>query len=449
MKKRKIFYVQQFDTVHCCAGGQIEFPDSALTGLEVWHSLSDQVVADGVQITNISDLSGNGITGTASGTGRTMKIESGLSNLKGILMNGTDDKITFNLNGTIRTVAVLYKFTGATSFHWNDGLLTQQDLSAPNFVIGHDGGELNYDCQLYFNGCSCTVIDVDETSDADFATCSTQHTLSPNNYYHLVILELSAGLAWATGLQWFQDRNVVDGSRNMSGVFCDGLIWDRVLTAQEKIDLVDYFKSARGYKRYKPTPNNIFILGDSNATGGYSGSTKAANTTQVLKNNLGANWNVSDFAIAGLSTPNAILQFNNVIVNQFITGFTKNIFIPISCANHLASGDAVTAAIALQSYTDLCDAARASGFTVLGITTYHRSGGISGTPAIFEANRVSVNASILTYHASNGELVADLAADPRLDDANDLTYFGVDGVHINAAGHAAVAELLEDKIILL
>lgn len=74
---------------------------------------------------------------------------------------------------------------------------------------------------------------------------------------------------------------------------------------------------------------------------------------------------------------------------------------------------------------------------VIGATT-NPSTSITGGD---ETNRVTGNGLVLADAGDAFEAVADLAADPRLDDPTDTTYYA-DGTHLTSAGAAAVAEVL-------
>lgn len=66
-------------------------------------------------------------------------------------------------------------------------------------------------------------------------------------------------------------------------------------------------------------------------------------------------------------------------------------------------------------------------------------------PADYETQRQTFNAYIRSNATATGYLVADLAADSRIGDvgdANNLTYFNADKVHMTNAGYAVVAEIV-------
>lgn len=99
------------------------------------------------------------------------------------------------------------------------------------------------------------------------------------------------------------------------------------------------------------------------------------------------------------------------------------------------SGDNLTAAQTLTLMEAYHDARRAAGFdktimcTVPHSTIYDADG---------QTQRAALNAAIRT--SSHWDAVADLAADARLSDATNLTYFEADQLHLKTAGAAVGAE---------
>lgn len=64
-----------------------------------------------------------------------------------------------------------------------------------------------------------------------------------------------------------------------------------------------------------------------------------------------------------------------------------------------------------------------------------------------DTERLAYNAAIVTDTSGVFDDVVDLAADPRLDDHDDLAYFDPDQTHWNAAGANAGAQLLRPTLV--
>lgn len=75
---------------------------------------------------------------------------------------------------------------------------------------------------------------------------------------------------------------------------------------------------------------------------------------------------------------------------------------------------------------------------VLGTTT-HPSGSIT---AGNETERQDGNSRVMADASNAFDYSVDVAADPRLDDPTDLTYYNADQIHLTNAGGAVMAELM-------
>lgn len=99
-------------------------------------------------------------------------------------------------------------------------------------------------------------------------------------------------------------------------------------------------------------------------------------------------------------------------------------------------------------YNDLasyCATAQADGFLVTVATIINRG---NGEPT-FESERTILNDLLRLNYATFANGLVDLAADPRLEDYNDLTYFTSDTVHLNDNGYNVVQELTTTQIAIL
>lgn len=121
-------------------------------------------------------------------------------------------------------------------------------------------------------------------------------------------------------------------------------------------------------------------------------------------------------------------------VDQLVGNSEVAILVDIGCQKELATLG-LSAAQTLSEITDYMTARRAAGWdqivasTVPGSTFYD---------AAAETQRLALNDLIRASAAFDA--VIDLAADPRLDDGADLTYFA-DGVHFTAEGADVAASI--------
>ncbi len=96
-----------------------------------------------------------------------------------------------------------------------------------------------------------------------------------------------------------------------------------------------------------------------------------------------------------------------------------------------------------------CQARRNAGFKAVVATILPRSN--AGTPAGFNAARLTLNTSIRDNWATFADALADLAANATIGDAGDeqnIIYY-TDLVHMTNAGYAIVAGIVKDAILTL
>jgi hypothetical protein len=97
-----------------------------------------------------------------------------------------------------------------------------------------------------------------------------------------------------------------------------------------------------------------------------------------------------------------------------------------------------TGATIYADYWAYTDAARAAGFDYVIATTITPSTSFSGP---VETQRLAANTAILADASNKFDAVCDFAADPRLDDPADTTYYTT-GLHFTNAGADVAAELM-------
>jgi lysophospholipase L1-like esterase len=107
------------------------------------------------------------------------------------------------------------------------------------------------------------------------------------------------------------------------------------------------------------------------------------------------------------------------------------------------SGD-FSGATAYGLLVTYCQDRQAAGEKVVVVNCLPRQN--VGTPAGFEAQRVIFNASIAANWATFADALADVAADARLSDPTDGTYFDADKVHLIAAGNAVIASIVKAAV---
>ena len=221
---------------------------------------------------------------------------------------------------------------------------------------------------------------------------------------------------------------------------------NRLLTTTEYKALQTFFIAKHNLYQKKL----IVCCGNSQTSGqGSTGgavqdqSTTGTNYPARLWNALASNWDVRIDAYPGRN----LTQMNaesplcaDMMQNK--AGMRK-VAVVWETTNTLMSNANVAATVSqLQTY---CLARKAAGFSVLVGTCLNRGDGYAN----FDADRQSVNASILANFATYADGVVDFAAVPELQTITNATYFDPDQIHLTNAGYQKAADTVTAKITAL
>lgn len=174
-------------------------------------------------------------------------------------------------------------------------------------------------------------------------------------------------------------------------------------------------------------------------------------------------WSVYPLQLALLYTDNRMISLPNVatggetladMTTEYATQIKpeydsrkgSNVLLLWGGTNDMARGvggdfSAASAYARLVSYGQT---AQADGFKMVAFTILPRQD--VGTPAGFEAERLIFNADVRANYLTFANALADVAADSRLQDPTNATYFNADLVHLTAAGYAVVAGIVKTAV---
>lgn len=150
-------------------------------------------------------------------------------------------------------------------------------------------------------------------------------------------------------------------------------------------------------------------------------------------------------ATLGAGGVRSLLATSGALLDGYLALYTRPVLVIWAATNDIGTNaylvDGGSAVTALTNMTTYIAARRAAvpGLRVIVLNLIDRA---SDAPSwavqkpIFNAGLGSVGA----------DAVVDVAADARLSNHADTTYFNVDGIHLNAAGEAVVWELLQPAI---
>jgi lysophospholipase L1-like esterase len=102
--------------------------------------------------------------------------------------------------------------------------------------------------------------------------------------------------------------------------------------------------------------------------------------------------------------------------------------------------------LTITNYWTYLDARRSAGFRTVAFTVLPCTSYALGAN---ETERSYVNAAIRAGWSAHASALVDVAADSRIGDDGDdtnLTYYNADGIHLNNAGYAVVAELAKAAV---
>lgn len=154
--------------------------------------------------------------------------------------------------------------------------------------------------------------------------------------------------------------------------------------------------------------------------------------------NVSAIFNV---AVAGQTTTQMLANGSTQVDSLFASG-KENIVIVLEGTNDLGMLQDATAVY--DNLIAYCNARRAAGFKVV-IGTIPPSIFFSGTQ---ETRRQTVNTNLRANWATFADALADFAADSRLSNNLNSTYY-TDGTHWTQAGCQAAAEIVAMALITL
>ncbi len=152
-------------------------------------------------------------------------------------------------------------------------------------------------------------------------------------------------------------------------------------------------------------------------------------------------WSVKSVGISGHTTLQRTAAFLNDVHPQFSQKYGRNIVAFFEVRNDVVV-NAATLEIAIANVQAYVTQARASGWEVMLATVPPNTTTTNGVNTIIP----QFNAWLLANSQWSDFPIVDLAADPSLDDASDLTFFNADGTHPTDAGYAAMASVFHDVV---
>lgn len=224
--------------------------------------------------------------------------------------------------------------------------------------------------------------------------------------------------------------NSAGSSAPWTGKLREVVVLTGVLSAGDRADLVAYFQR----RHAQGTRKGVVCVGDS-LTAGLGGTPYP----DQLQTSLGTDYQVSNMGIQGVHLDTEWVA-NRALVAYPTASHTLDAEVVLIGRNDLAASSR-TALQMEADFTTYWAARRAAGYRIVACTVY-----ASTFSAPQETERAALNTWMRTQ-SSAWDVLVDLAADARLADNTDLTYFGVDQVHLNSTGYGVVAGLVQPVVL--
>lgn len=187
--------------------------------------------------------------------------------------------------------------------------------------------------------------------------------------------------------------------------------------------------------------NLLICDGDSLTQGSQNGATPYPT---ILQDSLNPEyWDMRNFGVAGQTLVNMLSDVTSQVDTWYNSLRPKKTVICWGGTNDIVGG---SSAIAVQSgIGSYCSGRKAMGFSVVVCNILTRAG--------FGGSQQTIRTGVNTWLASNfsgfADQMVDLAADARLSDFTNTTYFNADQTHLTTTGYGVVAELIKPKIDLI
>lgn len=150
---------------------------------------------------------------------------------------------------------------------------------------------------------------------------------------------------------------------------------------------------------------------------------------------------VKNHGVGGQTTNDMISLYPTKIAPRFVAGArNKLVAWEVRNAMHLGGKTPRQAVDDLWTYVGL---AKATGWQVYVCTVI---ASVASAPNLTDAKIAEANGYIRAEAAAQGVTVIDLAADARLSDDTNTTYFDGDQVHLTTAGYGVVAALVKTAL---
>jgi hypothetical protein len=382
---------------------------STLPLLKLWYEPSKQGLSNGANLPTFVDYSGQGNTGTITGT-----ITYDAPNLAASFAGGSCKSLSpaFFTSGFDHAFTLLILPKGN-----NSGLTVHHSIGA-SYYGDRNAGQIGYALPL---SSPATV----------FEPTTRQPIIEVVRYDGTNFTFVANGFAYV--YQAGSGNMGLNGDALTLGQLGGGFQW----LGDIRIVLVGETawpdSALRGLYAYLGSPQTVQVICDGNsltsgAGGQYGWPTYAFDA-------LGVGWGGYNTATVGISISTLISRFSATVPPLQAPGLL-NIVCEQEFTNTLAPGT-VSVATAEAQWTSLCAAARGTGAKVVSSTILPCTSSGVANPTLFETQRQTINTWMRGQGTTYWDALADLGGDATIGAPGatlNATYYQSDQVHLTNAG---------------
>lgn len=394
-------------------------------GASIWLNAAEESYANGDNVTQWSDRSGNSRHATAASNYPTFA-----TNVNGtkpaIAFNGTNQGFTLARTG----IGTAYTISGIVNSNVNALRVWWQNSINPYLAVNSNNRpNFNYGVTLNTQNTNLWVDWLPITIRANGTTG-----------------ELFVGKTRSASGTITSSPLRVAGLGNLASFFWGGwmqeiLAYESALSNSDLEALIDYML------QQSQLSDKVVVTCDGDSlTEGFGGATP---WPTYLSSSIGTNWQVLNVGVVGQSivdtsgAGNAAGYLNSNASTEVWQHGTrvggKNVVVAWAGTNDLYYGR--TGSQAESDFGTYCTNARNAGAFVIAINMIARRNDLG---AWSDAEQAAFNSAF----ASNSSTYSDAQVDAAsiLNDENNTTYYQADRVHLNNAGNALLASWVEEKI---
>ena len=251
--------------------------------------------------------------------------------------------------------------------------------------------------------------------------------IKTNNNTRVIWTTTSAGMTGAIVL-----GNLVAGGFAFNRSIMENVVYKKGLSIAGLDTLLTYGANEYGLTKNTET-NKVIFIGDSLTYGtggtlgdGYPDKFMSAKNIAGLHSYM---FGTFGFTAQDMNSVSRLAEINTI-------GGSNAIAIVWIGTNDLSASR--MAAQVLTDLTAICNSIRSTGTRVIVSTIIASSALTAGK----ETERTTLNSSIVSGYTVFADALCDLAADARLSNYSDTTYYDVGGVHLKDAGYTVVKDLV-------